>query len=85
MIIDLSDHDKRVLATIGRGPYGTEFIKIFKKARDQAASLDGIDRSKDYNDQVEGRLLFKDFSDEMLGHLNRNIRQKNRAEPEDFE
>lgn len=66
-MIKLSDHDKRVLSSVGHGAYGKEFIQILTKAKDQLCSLEGIERSTgDYGQQVEGRLLFKDFALELI-------------------
>lgn len=83
-MIEISDHDKRVLGIIGRGPYGKELTQIIVKARNQLSSLDSIDTSKPYTDQVEGRLLFKEFADELVDHLARPDRQMRRLDTDDY-
>lgn len=67
--LDLSEHDKRVLSSVGHGPYGKELIAIIAKAKAQLSSLDGIERGGDYSAEVEGRLLFKDFAENLIRHL----------------
>lgn len=70
MIIDITDHEKRVLASVGNGAYGRELQQILAKVTQQLCSLDSIDTSKDYTPQVEGRMLFKQFADELIRHLS---------------
>lgn len=86
IILVLTDHDKRVLSTVGRNAYGKELIDIIRKVKNQLCSLDSIDREKDYNDQVEGRLLFKGFADELIEHLSRELRVRDRKpiDPDEY-
>lgn len=69
-MIDLSEHDKRVLASVGNGAYGKELVQIVSKVKQQLCSLDSVDKDKDYTPQVEGRLLFRDFADELTRYLS---------------
>lgn len=84
-IIELSEHDKRILGVVGRAPYGREFVGIMRKVREQLCSLDSVDRDKDFNDQVEGRLIFKDFADELIEHLGREQQVRKQVSSQDFE
>lgn len=83
-MIDLTPHDKRVLGTVGVNAYGKELVQIIAKARDQLCSLGSIDTGKDYTGQVEGRLLFKSFADELIDHLSRTKRQMQELDSDDY-
>lgn len=65
----LSEHDKVVLTRIGKGPYGQELAQIIRKVQQEKSSLDNIRKGEDYGPQVEGRLLFKEFVDELVEAL----------------
>lgn len=84
-MIELSEHDKRVLASVGHGAYGRELVQIVQKAKGQIASLDGLERGKDHNAEVEGRLLFTDFANELIRHLTFEKRPKKNLEKDDYE
>lgn len=83
--INLSDHDKKVLRHIGSGPYGKELAKLLQKIRDRVCSLDGIDREREVAPQVEGRLLFKDFADELVTRLTQDRRQHRPVDIDEME
>jgi len=85
IILTLSEHDKRVLGTVGRNPYGKELVEIIRKVKNQLCSLDSVDRDKDFNDQVEGRLLFKDFADELIEHLTHEVRISKPLDRDEYE
>lgn len=70
-MIQLSDHEKTILQRIGKGSYGRELAEILAKARNQASSLEGLTPGGDHTAAVEGRLLFKEFADEIIRHLTR--------------
>lgn len=84
-MIKISDHDKKILGNIGRGAYGKELIEIIKKITGQLTSLDSVDKTKDYTPQVEGRILFKEFSDELVEKLSFERRQMRPLDADDFE
>jgi len=75
IILTLSEHDKRVLGT----------VEIIRKVKNQLCSLDSVDRDKDFNDQVEGRLLFKDFADELIEHLTHEVRISKPLDRDEYE
>lgn len=84
-MIDLTEHDKRVLQNVGHAAYGRELTDIMRKIKAQLCSLDGLERGTDHNAAVEGRLLFKDFCDELVKHLSREERPKGTLRHEDYE
>lgn len=84
-MIPFTDHDKKVLSVIGRNPYGKELIEILRRARDASSSLDGIDRNGDVPAQVQGRLIFKDFADELIERLGYSKRVPKPLNPQEFE
>lgn len=80
----LSDHDLRILSSVGHGAYGKELIQILTKVKDQLCSIDGIERgSGNYGEQVEGRLIFKDFAIELIACLN--FEKRSHMRPEDMD
>ena len=83
-MIELSEHDKRVLSSVGHGAYGSELVQIIKKIRDQSASLEGLKPGGDHNAEVEGRLLFKEFADELIKNLSFQKRGPRPLDPADF-
>ncbi len=83
ILIEISDHDKRVLSSVGKGAYGKELMEIFTKVKRQLCSLEHLESGSDHNADVEGRLLFKQFADELIGYMSlekRASRQRERPE-----
>lgn len=83
-MIDLTPHDKKVLAHIGRNGYGTEFVQILTKLRNQVSSLEGLEAGVDNNAGVEGRLLFKALADELIHHMRPDTRTRHVVDPDQF-
>lgn len=77
-MIDFSDHDRRVLSSVGHGAYGRELIDLLEKAKRQLCSLESIKPGGDHNSEVEGRILFKQLADEFIKHLTF---EKHRGQP----
>lgn len=75
-MIELTDHDKRVLSTVGHGAYGRELLQILDKVKKQVCSLEGLEEGGDHNTAVEGRLLFKKLADEFIRYLSFEPRAK---------
>ena len=86
-MIEFSEHEKQILSRIGQGAYGRELMDLLRKAKEQLCSLESLERGQDYNAQVEGRLLFKQFADTFVNYLGLQIRPKNieRRENRDYE
>lgn len=82
--IDLSDHDKRVLNIIGQNPYGKELVGILQRAKEKLCSIENLEPGGDHNAQVEGRLLFKAFADEIMKALTFEKRGAMPRKPVDF-
>lgn len=68
-MIALSEHEKRVLSVIGHGPYGKELVDIIRKLKSEMCSLETIERGTDYNNQIEGRLIFKELAESLIEHF----------------
>ena len=76
MRIEISEHEKKVLSNVGHGAYGRDLVAIMRKVKAQVCSLEGIEPGGDHNAEVEGRLLFKTFADEILKYLELEFRRK---------
>lgn len=82
---DLSAHDKEVLSRIGRGAYGKELVAILQKVRRKNLSLEGVDVSREIDAQVQGRLIFKVFADEIIASLSFQPQHPHPLERDDYE
>lgn len=85
ILIELSEHDKKVLSIVGHGPYGRDFVKIIDRVKDEVCSLKNIDRNRDTGPQVEGRLLLKDAFEELIKRMTHDDQAHPHRPPEDFE
>lgn len=81
-MIQLKPHEKSVLSRVGHGAYGKEFIDILEKVTKQVSSLEGLVAGGDHNAAVEGRLLFKQFADEILKNLKYEERRHRPTDPD---
>jgi hypothetical protein len=81
-MIEIKAHERSVLSRVGHGPYGKELIDILKKVRAQVSSLEGLVPGVDHNAAVEGRLLFKQYADELIKDLEFEERRHRPNDPE---
>lgn len=81
-MITLNEHDKRVLANVGHGAYGREFVEIIEKVRKQLCSLEDLKPGTDHNTEVEGRILFKAFADVLIERMKFEQKPRTSAKPE---
>lgn len=81
-MIEIKPHEKSVLSRVGHGAYGKELIDILKKVRRQASSIDGLKPGADHNAQIEGRLLFTQYADELIKYLEFEERKHRPRDPD---
>lgn len=82
--MQFTSQERVFLQRLGRSEEGRDLSIILERAKAHYSSIAGIDGSKDYGAQVEGRRLFVEFVDDLVKEIMTRKRNVVPREPLDM-